>query len=120
MDHIVANLPAIDLLKTSEFYQKLGFIEDFRDEGWMMMSRGDLKLEFFPYLDLDPYQSSFSACVRVSDVDAYYEDWARLNLPSQGIPRLTAPEDMAFGLRMAALIDENGSLLRLIGPLSGH
>jgi catechol 2,3-dioxygenase-like lactoylglutathione lyase family enzyme len=120
LDYIAANLPAIDLKKTSDFYQKLGFKEDFRDLGWLMMSRGDLKLEFFPYCDLDPYQSSFSACVRVADLDCLYNEWNRLGLPSSGIPRLTPPQNMDFGLRMAALVDENGSLLRLIGPLSGQ
>lgn len=120
MDQIVANLPAIDLMETSEFYQNLGFSEDFRDDGWLMMSLGGLKLEFFPYPDLDPFQSSFSACVRVSNVDDYYKSWQSLNLPKWGIPRLTAPKDMEFGMRMAALIDKNGSLLRILGPLSGQ
>jgi len=118
-DRITANLPARDLLQTGAFYRRLGFQIDFQDEGWMIVSRGSLELEFFPYPELDPWTSSFSACVRVSDVDALYAEWAQAGLPTQGIPRLTPPRNEPFGLSMAALVDLNGSLLRLLGPLRG-
>jgi catechol 2,3-dioxygenase-like lactoylglutathione lyase family enzyme len=116
-DRITANLPAIDMNATAAFYQALGFSVDFKDDGWMILSRGPLELEFFPYPDLDPWSSSFSACVRVADVDALHAALSAANLPLHGIPRLTPPRDEPFGLRMAALIDLNGSLLRLLGPL---
>ena len=116
-DRITANLPAIDFDKTEAFYARLGFETDFKDGGWMILARCGIVLEFFPYPDLDPWSSSFSACVRVADVDALHGDWAKLELPSCGIPRLEAPQDQPFGLRIGHLIDENGSLLRLISPL---
>lgn len=118
-DRITANLPARNLALTASFYERLGFVTNFRDDGWMILSRGPLELEFFPYPDLDPWSSSFSACVRVADVDALYTEWAQAGLPSQGIPRLTPPRDEPFGLRMAALVDLNGSLLRILGPPRG-
>lgn len=84
------------------------------DEGWLIISRGPLEIEFFP-LELDPYQSCFSACIRVHDLDGLYEAFQRANLPSdsRAIPRLTPPE-VVSGLRMFALVDPDGSLLRCI------
>jgi hypothetical protein len=82
------------------------------------MQRGPLELEFFPYPDLDPYTSSFSACVRVSDVASLHATWAAAIHQTHGIPRLEAPRDMPWGLRAGHMVDLNGSLLRLIGPLS--
>ena len=56
-DHATPNLPARDFEETAAFYARLGFEEDYRSEGWMILSRGNATLEFFPYPDLDPYQS---------------------------------------------------------------
>lgn len=116
-DVITANLPAIDMGRTSQFYEALGFIEAFRDTNWMILSRGPLVLEFFPYPDLNPYESSFSACVRVSDVDGLYGAWSIANLPQKGMPRMTAPVNEPWGFRAFALVDLNGSLLRVMSPL---
>jgi len=116
-DRITANLPARDFSETAAFYEKLGFVVQYRDTAWMILTRGPLEIEFFPYPDLDPAQSSFGACVRVADVDGLYRDWSSAALPQRGIPRLTPPRDEAFGFRMSALVDVNGSLLRCLTPL---
>jgi len=115
-DRITANLPSRDLKKTAAFYGALGFVVGFKDDGWMILNRGSLELEFFPMPELDPKQSWFSACVRVDDLDALYEAFkaAGLNEDCRGIPRLTAPKLEPFGLRMFALVDLDGSLLRCI------
>ena len=116
-DRITANLPALDMDATAAFYAKLGFAEEYKDGGWMILSRGAMELEFFPYPDLDPFQSSFSACVRVADLDALYAAWSSLGLPIHGIPRVSGPPRfIAPDLRMFAIVDENGSLLRCLGP----
>jgi catechol 2,3-dioxygenase-like lactoylglutathione lyase family enzyme len=115
-DRITANLPARDFDATAAFYEKLGFIINFKDDGWMILSRGTMELEFFPYPDLDPYQSSFSACVRVDDLDGLFHAWIPAGLPGSGIPRLHgAPQHIAPDLRMFAVVDLDGSLLRCLG-----
>jgi hypothetical protein len=82
----------------------------------MILARGSLEIEFFPYPDLDPYQSSFSACLRTDDLDGLWAAWTGLGLPAQAIPRLQGPAfPIGHGLRMFALVDPNGSLLRCIG-----
>ncbi|MDZ7628349.1 MAG: bleomycin resistance protein [Parvularculaceae bacterium] len=117
-DIITANLPARDFAETAGFYEQLGFQIDFLDEGWMILSRGPLQIEFFPHPGLEPHESWFSACVRVGDVDRLYIEWSGAGLPDVGIPRLTAPRDEDWGFRMFALVDPNGSLLRCLAPLA--
>jgi catechol 2,3-dioxygenase-like lactoylglutathione lyase family enzyme len=113
-DRGTANLPARSFDETAAFYEALGFSIGFRDEGWMILHRGDLEIEFFPHPELDPATSWFSACVRVADVDLLHAEWQKARLPADGIPRITRPEDMAHGLRIFALVDPNGSLLRCL------
>ena len=95
-DHATPNLPARDFALTAAFYAKLGFEEGYRSNGWMILSRGTITLEFFPYPDLDPYQSSFSCCLRLDDLSAIMRQVEE------------------SGLTIAYLIDPNGTLLRLI------
>jgi hypothetical protein len=115
-DRVTANLPARDMAATSAFYARLGFTERYRDDGWMILSRGPLVLEFFSHPDCDPWTSSFSACIRVDDPDALLKEWQGAGLPSDAktIPRLTGFFKPGAAPRMFALVDENGSLLRVI------
>ena len=103
-DVITANLPAKDFGETASFYERLGFQISFKGEGWMILSRGSLEIEFFPHPELNPSDSWFSACVHVADVDGLYEAWTNLRLPDHGIPRMTAPQDEDWGCRMFALV----------------
>jgi hypothetical protein len=115
-DRVTANLPARDMAATAAFYARLRFQERFRDEGWMILARGPLVLEFFPHPDCDPKSSWFSACIRVDDPDALLAEWQGAGLPSDqsAIPRLTGFFKPGSAPRMFALVDENGSLLRVI------
>lgn len=117
-ERITANLPARDFHETAQFYEALGFTVTFRDEGWMIMARGPLEIEFFPHSMLKLSESWFSACVRVENADALYAAWSNLGLPEKGIPRMTSPNDEAWGFRAFTLIDPNGSLLRCMSPLA--
>ncbi len=114
-DRITANLPSRSFEATEAFYAALGFETAYRDDGWMILERGPLELEFFPYRDLDPATSSFSACVRVSGLDGLWQVWSQAGLPDQGIPRLSGPPGV-FGwpIRGFALVDLDGSLLRVL------
>ena len=115
-DHATPNLPSRDFQATSDFYRALGFAEGWRDDGWMILSRGGLTLEFFPYPDLDPATSSFGCCLRIDDLDAFYAICRDAGLPETcyGAPRIQPPQIEQSGLRIGALIDPDGTLLRLI------
>ncbi len=113
-DSATPNLPLRDFGRTSGFYGALGFSERWRDKNWMILTRGDLVLEFFPHPDLNPLTSSFSCCLRLDDLDAFYSVCKGVGLSSVGQPRIDAPKVEYWGARVGALIDLDGTLVRLI------
>ncbi|MFE3837492.1 bleomycin resistance protein [Rhodobacteraceae bacterium PA1-206B] len=115
-DRITANLPSRDFAATIAFYAALGFSTDFHDEGWLILKRGPLVLEFFPHPELDPRASWFSACVRVDEPEALPAEWRAAGLPTdhRAIPRLTGFFKPGTAPRMFALVDGDGSLLRVL------
>lgn len=110
------NLPFRDLTATVEFYTTLGFAVQYRNPNWLIMTRDTVTLEFFPYRDLDPATSSFSCCLRLDDLDAFFRTCQAAGLPisAAGWPRLHRPKMETTGLRIGGLIDLDGTLLRLI------
>jgi hypothetical protein len=116
VDRATPNLPSRDFGATSAFYAALGFVEEFRDDGWMILTRGSVTLEFFPFPDLDPAASSFGSCLRLDDVDEFFAVCVAAGVPrtTLGWPRLHPPRVDASGLRIGALLDPDASLLRLI------
>ncbi len=117
VDRATPNLPARDLTATADFYARLGFVQDYRDDGWMILSHGGVSLEFFPFADLDPATSSFGCCLRLDDVDGFFQTCVDAGLPvsHRGWPRLHPPTLEPSGMRIGALIDLDGTLLRLVG-----
>lgn len=115
-DSAVPTLPSRDLDATVSFYEKLGFVESFRDTSWLIMNRGQLTLEFFPHPDLDPAMSDHQANLRVDDIEALYSSFALSGVPltDTGIPRLTALEQQPWGARAAFLVDLDGTMVRLL------
>ena len=115
-DTATPNLPSRNFAASAAFYAALGFREDFRSDGWMILSRGDVTLEFFPYPDLDPYTSSFSCCIRLDDLDAMMRQVEASGVPDArvGIPRYHPAAPDPSGLTIGYLIDPDGTLLRLI------
>ncbi len=115
-DRATPNLPARDFTATEAFYTTLGFESNYRADNWMILSRGGVTLEFFPYPDLDPASSSFSACLRLDDMNALYEQCVAAGVPNTrtGSPRIHPPARDPSGLTIAYLIDPDGTLLRLI------
>lgn len=115
-DHATPNLPSRDFETTSQFYAKLGFTETWRDPNWMILRRGGLMLEFFPHSGLDPAESSFGCCFRLDDVMAFFETIISAGVPEKksGWPRTHCPEREAWGGTVGALIDPDGTLIRLV------
>lgn len=115
-DHATPNIPSRDFEATSRFYGALGFAEGWRGEGWMILKRGSLTLEFFHHPELDPLTSWFSACLRLEDLDGFYALCRDAGVAEacSGQPRLHPPRTEAWGGRVGALIDPDGTLIRLI------
>ncbi|MCS5733457.1 bleomycin resistance protein [Herbiconiux daphne] len=115
-DRAVPNLPSRDFDGTEAFYRAFGFTTSFRDEGWMILTRGGLQLEFFPAPALDPLSSSFMCCLRVADVDELYDAIRRSGVPEKttGMPRLHPVRAQEWGFRAGYLVDPDGTQLTLI------
>jgi catechol 2,3-dioxygenase-like lactoylglutathione lyase family enzyme len=118
-DRATPNLPSRDFAATVRFYARLGFVETFRDDGWLILERGPIQLEFFPWPQLNPRENIASCCIRVADADWLYAAFREglsqaLNC---GIPRITPPMSQPWGLREFAVVDPDGNLLRCLAPL---
>ena len=81
VDHATPNLPSRHFEATINFYAALGFTVVSRDAGWLILSRGDLILEFFPDANLNPASSSFGSCLRLDDLDAFYSECRNAGIP---------------------------------------
>lgn len=117
VDHATPNLPSIDLDATEEFYANLGFTRGYRSPHWMILHRATLKLEFFPWPDLDPRESNHTCCLRLDDLDAMVETCKDAGIPvgnDKGVPRIVPPRDDPAGIVIAFLVDVDGTMLRLI------
>lgn len=116
VDHATPNLPSRDFDATVAFYGGLGFEATFHDEGWLILVRGSLMLEFFPDPEVDPATTSAGCCLRVDDLDALYAACVSAGLPEThvGWPRLHPPRVEDSGLRIGYLVDPDGNLLRLV------
>lgn len=115
-DQATPNLPSRDFQATSEFYARLGFVETWRDSGWMILKRGGLIVEFFPYPDLNPADSAFGCCFRLEDVGNFFETVLAAGVPEKktGWPRVHRPTPESWGGTVGALIDPDGTLVRLV------
>lgn len=119
-DLATPNLPSRDFAATQDFYARLGFTTGYRDEGWMILHRGEpgrrIILEFFPHPGLDPAQSWFSACIRMDDPSGLVASIEASGVPLGGasIPRFHPPRVEPSGLSIAYLVDPDGSLIRII------
>jgi catechol 2,3-dioxygenase-like lactoylglutathione lyase family enzyme len=113
-------LPARDLDATTAFYAALGFLVAFAPtaaERYLILRGHGIELHFFEYPELEPARSYAGAYVRLTEIDALHTLFTRAALPSNGIPRLLPPEDKPWGMREFALIDRDGSLIRVGAPL---
>jgi hypothetical protein len=118
MDRATANLPSAALDRTAAFSTALGFVVSFKDDGWMILDRGAITLEFFP-VAVDPRTTTGSACLRVDDLDSLYAGFSEAGQ----LPRFcrttpgVLPIREARGLRMFMLIDPDGNVLRCLDNL---
>ncbi|MFG6444526.1 bleomycin resistance protein [Microbacterium sp. P07] len=119
-DRAVPNLPSREFDATVAFYGGFGFEPTYRDDGWLMLRRGGLELEFFLFPDLVPDDSSFMCSIRVDDVDELYRliRQAGVEEKATGRPRLLPVEVQPWGQRAGFLVDPDGTQLQLIENLA--
>jgi catechol 2,3-dioxygenase-like lactoylglutathione lyase family enzyme len=105
-------LPARDIAATQAFWHRMGFATIYIDADYLLMKCEGAEVHFFHHPDLDPFSCDHGAYLRPSDINALDAEWAKLDLPTTGIPRLERASDKPWGMRELALIDPNGNLIR--------
>ncbi len=115
-DRAVPNLPSRDFDATVAFYGGFGFAVGYRSDEWLILHRGGLTLEFFPFPDLEPTRGSFMCSLRVDDVDGLYAAIRASGVEERttGYPRLHPVRMQPWGQRVGFLIDLDGTQLQLI------
>ncbi|MCZ2496115.1 bleomycin resistance protein [Xylophilus sp. Kf1] len=115
-DITTPNLPARNFEATAAFYKKLGFEETWKDGGWMILKKDQMLLEFFLHPGLDPATSWFSCCFRLDDVESFFQLALRAGIPeaAEGWPRLHRPTSESWGGKVGALVDIDGTLIRMV------
>ena len=120
MDRAIPNLPSANLDRTADFYRRLGFAVGFKDDGWIILDRGPITLEFFPAA-VDQRTTTGSACLRIDDRDALHAAFGLVGQLRRFCPTTLGvlPIQEAHDLRMFVLIDPDGNLLRCLDNLYG-
>ncbi len=115
-DRAVPNLPSRDFDATVAFYAAFGFEVTYRDDGWLIVERGDAELEFFPHPEVDPASSGFMCSLRVDRLDELYAAIAASGVAegSVGHPRLHPVVMQPWGQRVGYLVDLDGTQINLI------
>jgi len=107
-------LPARDFDETADFYEDMGFNETGRwPDQYLIIVRDKVELHFFHHPDVDPKTNFSGAYIRTEDVDGLSAEVSKLGLPERGEPRFAPAEDKDWGMREMAIIDPNGTLLRI-------
>lgn len=113
-DVAIPQLPSRSIEKTLAFYARLGFEgEAVPGHAYAIAVRGSLELHFFLHETLRPHESSFSCYLRVQDVEAMYQAFSAAGLPATGIPRMERLENKSWGMKEFAVLDEDGTLIRI-------
>jgi catechol 2,3-dioxygenase-like lactoylglutathione lyase family enzyme len=114
-DLAIPILPSRSIGDTVAFYKRIGFeggAHEF-DSGYAILKRGTAELHFFTHQALVPADSWAGCYIRVADVDSFRQACSSSQLPSTGIPRITAIEDKLWGMREFAIVDCDGNLVRI-------
>ena len=114
-DLAIPTLPSHSIVDTMAFYKRLGFegsAHEFNNS-YAILRRGAVELHFFTHTELVPAESSAGCYIRVLDVEKVYRECSSSQLPGNGIPRMEKLEDKPWGLREFAIVDPDGTLLRI-------
>lgn len=115
-DRAIPVLPSRSFDATIAFYRALGFEPAYRDDEWLILRWGDVRLEFVLAPDTDPLSSGAMCVLRLADVDAVERAIRRAGVgeATTGFPRLHPVRREDSGLRIGYLVDVDGTQLTLV------
>jgi hypothetical protein len=107
--------------------EAIGFEVTYRQKApnvFAAVRRGPIELQFFVLKDYPPADNYSTCYVLTADVDRRYADFrdglkrALGRVPSRGIPRIGALNDMSYGVRQFVITDPGGNLIRIGQPIT--
>lgn len=113
-DFAVPTLPMRDAAETRTFYEKLGFVcahEQAPPDSFLYMIRGGIQLQFFEAAGIDGSIKDHTCYFYVDDLQATYRAFEAAK-----VGRLMPIEDKPWGMPEFALVDLNGTLIRVGAP----
>ena len=108
--------------RTQKFYEDLGFrVSDASpdDVPYLIARRNGAEVHFFVSPSVDPRTSSFGFYLEVDDVDVVHAEWSQAHEWRAPEPQILPPEDKPWGLREMAIVDPDGTLVRIASRLAG-
>ncbi len=108
--------------RTQKFYEALGFrVSDASpdDVPYLIARRNGAEVHFFVSPSVDPRTSAFGFYLEVDDVDEVHAEWVEAHEWRSPQPQLIAPEDKPWGRREMALVDPDGTLVRVAARPKG-
>jgi hypothetical protein len=120
-ERAVPILPSRNLGETLAFLERLGFENagaHYSVWNYLIVSRGDVELQFFSHPDVDPLTTDAMCYLRVEDADALYAEWSEIGVASDPLTgsRLMPPQTTEYKMREFALVDKSGNLYRIGSP----
>ena len=110
VDTAIPLLASLDFDETLAFYNRLGFrTEAVFPPDYAIVCRGAMELHFWA-CDERHIAENTSCYLRVSNVDALYEELSKLDLAPGRMDRIA---DMPWGMREFHIWDPHGNLLRV-------
>lgn len=120
-------LPCRSIDDQLAFYEAIGFEVTYRQKApnvFAAVRRGPIELQFFVLKDYPPADNYSTCYVLTADVDRLYTDFrdglkrALGRVPSRGIPRVGALNDMSYGVRQFVMTDPGGNMIRIGQPIA--
>jgi catechol 2,3-dioxygenase-like lactoylglutathione lyase family enzyme len=118
MDRACPILPSRDFDATAAFYGAFGFTVARRfdpPQSYLILRRGPVEVHFVEFA-VDPATSGFMAYIQADAVDEWADAIRAAALPAAGIPRFADVEAKPWGMRECAVIDPDGTLIRIGTP----
>ncbi len=120
-------LPCRSIDDQLAFYEAIGFEVTYRQKApnvFAAVRRGPIELQFFTMKGYEPANSYSTCYVLTADADRLHADFrdglkrALGRVPSRGIPRIGAVNDMSYGVRQFVMTDPGGNMIRIGQPIS--
>ena len=108
-------------MSAGAFYEAIGFEMRYRQKApnvFAVVRRGPIELQFFTMKGYEPANSYSTCYVLTAAVDRLYADFrdglerALGRVPSRGIPRIGALNDMSYGMCHCVITDPGGNMIR--------